>query len=215
MEADFVVNHQHRHDPILVVGHYFHGRVSRRPMLFASQLKFETFVKPSSWMLVSERVVNGHVKEEGFEVGIEELLNYTVVEFGVDEDGADVGFHNIGKTFGDVNYACPVVDCTVGFHSGFIQLGDIFVHLRRECLEFDVNILLQGNGDAGRAYRVVLTNMLMKAQFYAYGTQELIGYHRGLVFRHPLRVFIRIVKKLRDKHMVGNKLGLCTVLPNA
>ena len=48
-------------------------------------------------MIVGEGVVDGHVFEEPFDVRVEEALDFVVVEFGVDEDGADIGFDDVGK----------------------------------------------------------------------------------------------------------------------
>ena len=46
-------------------------------------------------MIVGEGVIDGHIIEEGFYVGVEEGLNVGVVEGGVDENGADVGFYYV------------------------------------------------------------------------------------------------------------------------
>lgn len=48
------------------------------------------------WMVVGKGVVDGHVFEEPADVGVEEALDFCVVELGVDEDGADVGFDYVG-----------------------------------------------------------------------------------------------------------------------
>ena len=43
-------------------------------------------------MIVGKGVVDGHVFEKPSDVGVEEALDFFVVEFRVHEEGADVGF---------------------------------------------------------------------------------------------------------------------------
>ena len=47
-------------------------------------------------MVVGKGVVDGHVFEKPADVVVEEALDFSVVELGVDEDGADVGFDDVG-----------------------------------------------------------------------------------------------------------------------
>lgn len=47
-------------------------------------------------MVVGKGVVDGHVFEEPSDVGVEEAFDFFVVEFGVDENGADVGLDYVG-----------------------------------------------------------------------------------------------------------------------
>lgn len=47
-------------------------------------------------MIVGKGVVDGHVFEEPSDVGVEEALNFSVVELGVDKNGADVGLDHVG-----------------------------------------------------------------------------------------------------------------------
>ncbi len=47
-------------------------------------------------VVVGKGVVDGHIFEEPSDVGVEEAFDFFVVEFGVDENGADVGLDYIG-----------------------------------------------------------------------------------------------------------------------
>jgi hypothetical protein len=49
-------------------------------------------------MVVGEGIVDGHIFEEGFHVLVEEGLDVAVVEGGVYEEGADVGFYYVWET---------------------------------------------------------------------------------------------------------------------
>lgn len=47
-------------------------------------------------VVVGKGVVDGHVFEEPSDVAVEEAFDFFVVEFGVDEDGADIGLDYVG-----------------------------------------------------------------------------------------------------------------------
>ena len=49
-------------------------------------------------MIIGVGVINAHVFKEPFDMIIEETLNLSVIEFGVDEQGTNVRLHNIRKS---------------------------------------------------------------------------------------------------------------------
>ena len=49
-------------------------------------------------MVVGVGIINAHVFEEPFDVIIEETLNLSVIEFGVDKQGTNVRLHDIRKS---------------------------------------------------------------------------------------------------------------------
>ena len=49
-------------------------------------------------MVVCEGVVDGHVFEEPADMLVEEAFDFCEVVLRVDEDGADVGFHDVGES---------------------------------------------------------------------------------------------------------------------
>lgn len=50
------------------------------------------------WVVIGEGVVDGHVFEEPADVLVEEAFDFCEVVFRVDEDGADVGFDDVGES---------------------------------------------------------------------------------------------------------------------
>ena len=95
MTNNLIVHHQRPHNL------HFRTRRIKRHLLrhqvigLTSEIGGEEVVEVGCGMIVGEGVVDGHIVEEGFHVGVEEGLDVGVVEGRADEDGADVGFYYI------------------------------------------------------------------------------------------------------------------------
>lgn len=125
-------------------------------------------------VVVGEGVVDGHVFKEGFHMFVEEGLDGGVVEGGVDEEGADVGFYYVWEAFWGVFDTDPVVDFAVCFG----------------CCELDFGNVLH---DLVLELGVVTAEVAVETELYAESAEELVGYHGHLVLGEPLWILVWVI----------------------
>ena len=77
-------------------------------------------------MVIGVGIINAHVFKEPFDMIIEETLNLSVIEFGVDKQGTNVGLHNIRKSLKSSLLANQE---PIG-RSQLITLGAVFVKVQ-------------------------------------------------------------------------------------
>ena len=105
-------------------------------------------------MIISKSVVDRHILEKRADVSFEELLDFAEIELGIDEEGAEVGFEDVGEAFGRGFCGGPVVRCAVAFAFGFLDLLHVLAVLPFEALaaEAEVAVETETDGESGEEF---------------------------------------------------------------
>ena len=77
-------------------------------------------------MVIGKGVVDGHIFEEPADVLVEKALDFLEIVFGVDKDGADVGFYYVGESLWRLFGISPIVTGANCFLLRFLDLGNVF-----------------------------------------------------------------------------------------
>jgi len=126
-------------------------------------------------------IVDGHVFEIPFDVGVEEAFDFAIVVFRVDEDGTNESLNNVWETFWGLFSMDPEV--RGAFFCGLAGTDGVFLGFQTGFGDFDnvvLDLLLRGGAEEEEVF--------VETEGDAKSTKVLIGHHGHFMFGQPLGI---------------------------